>query len=87
MRDCTKNIISVMRLCRDLLSCADRGDLQRNDASCGVLFGLVRDNAYKMFDLACRERKSHIAKGSWDFDDDDNEPGIEKKQSTGAAGA
>ena len=80
MRDCTKNIVSLIHQCRDLLICADRGDLQRNDESCGVLFGMVRDCAYKMLDLAQKERRSHIAKGTWDLNDDENAPGFEKTE-------
>jgi hypothetical protein len=68
MRDCTKNITSVIDLCTELLFCADKGDLQRQDESCGVLFGVVRDAAYRMADLAKKERERHIRNGTWDVE-------------------
>jgi hypothetical protein len=86
MYDCTRNIMNVMRLCSDMLICADRGDLQRKDESCGVLFGVVRDNAYKMLDLARKERNSHIAKGTWDSEVDEAVPGIDKETETKGTG-
>ncbi len=36
------------------------------DDSCGVLYGIVRDCAYKMIDTANKERLRHIEKGIWD---------------------
>jgi hypothetical protein len=68
MKECNKNILCVLELSRKLLVCADRGDLYRKDDSCGVLFGVVRDCAYKMTDLARKERQRHIDNGLWDGD-------------------
>lgn len=66
MKAYNKDILRVMKLSRKLLFCADRGDLNRKDDSCGVLFGVVRDCAYKMTDLARKERQRHIDNGLWD---------------------
>ena len=74
MRDCTKNIVYVIELSRKLLFCADRGDIQRTDDSCGVLYGIIRDSAYKILDRALKERQIHIRKGTWDCDDTDQFP-------------
>ena len=74
MKECNKNILCVMELGRKLLFCADRGDMQREDDSCGVLFGIVRDSAYKMIDLAEKERQRHILKGTWDGDIPETSP-------------
>ncbi|MBN1308935.1 MAG: hypothetical protein JXA18_13515 [Chitinispirillaceae bacterium] len=65
MRECDKAILDVIDLSAKLLFCADRGDLKRSDDSCGVLFGTVRDCAYRLLDLARRERELHIMKGTW----------------------
>jgi hypothetical protein len=69
MRECNKNIECLMELSRKLLFCADRGDIQREDDSCGVLFGMTRDCAYKIMESARKERDAHIAKGIWDSDE------------------
>lgn len=66
MRECNKNIECLIELSRKLLFCADRGDIQREDDSCGVLFGMARDCAYKIQDLARKEREAHKRKGIWD---------------------
>ncbi|NLP01798.1 MAG: hypothetical protein GX089_04825 [Fibrobacter sp.] len=60
-----REILRVQRLNRMLLSCADHGDLYRNDDSCGVLFGIVRDCAYRMLDLAEAEKRKHMERGGW----------------------
>ena len=68
MRECSKNINGIIDLSRKLLFCADRGDIQRIDDSCGVLFGMTRDCAYKMLGMALKERDLHIKNGTWDMD-------------------
>lgn len=69
MNDTTRNISHLIELSRKILHCADRGDIQREDDTCGVLFGIARDCAYNMLGVAERERLLHIRKGSWDKDD------------------
>lgn len=59
-------ILKVIKLCEALLSCADSGDLAREDETCGVLFGIVRDCSYKMLHAAENEQLLHIARGTWD---------------------
>jgi hypothetical protein len=44
---------------------ADEGDMVREDASCGVLYGILRDSAFKIKKLAEEERDAHIRKGWW----------------------
>lgn len=65
-QECTKNILLVIDVCRELLLCADKGDIERNDESCGVLFGIARDAAYRIIDLAEKERTRHLRAGTWD---------------------
>lgn len=71
MKETNRNILRVLELSRKLLFSADRGDIQRNDDSCGVLYGIVRDCAYKMIDAASKERIRHIETGLWERNDDD----------------
>jgi hypothetical protein len=55
-----------MDLARKLLFLADKGDLQRQDDGCGVLYGIIRDAAYKMKQAAENEKQNHILQGTWD---------------------
>lgn len=55
-----------MDFAEELLYLADEGDLQRADDSCGVLYGIIRDAAYKMKQAAENERRNHILHGTWD---------------------
>jgi hypothetical protein len=65
-RRCNKNIIKVLRLSRNMMLLADRGDECRQDRSCGVLYGTLRDSAYKLRSLAEQEIDAHKNAGLWD---------------------
>lgn len=69
IRPCNKNIIKVLRLSRDMMLLADRGDENRQDRSCGVLYGTLRDSAYKLRSLAEQEIDIHKDAGLWDPDE------------------
>ena len=66
MRNFNKNILVVLDYMRKLLYIADKGDLNRNDNGCGVLYGVVRDSAYKIKDMAEKELEEHKKTGKWD---------------------
>ncbi len=44
---------------------ADQGDADREDNGCGILYGVLRDSAYKLKKLAEDEKGNHIRKGWW----------------------
>ena len=44
---------------------ADQGDTDREDNGCGILYGVLRDSAYKLKKLAEEEKVNHIRKGWW----------------------
>jgi hypothetical protein len=48
---------------------ADRGDETRRDISCGVLYGTLRDTAYKLRNLAEQEIQVHKTTGLWDIEE------------------
>jgi hypothetical protein len=48
-----------------MLGLADEGDAVREETGCGVLYGVIRDSAYKIKKLAEAERDAHIKKGWW----------------------
>lgn len=66
-RACNRNIIRVLRLSRDMMLLADRGDETREDTSCGVLYGTLRDSAYKLRNMAEQEIEAHKTSGMWDL--------------------
>lgn len=62
---CNEHIIRALDLSKQLISLADKGDYDRQDDSCGVLYGVIRDCAYKIRAQAEKERDLHTAKGMW----------------------
>lgn len=66
MRPCNENIVKTLELVEKMLSIADRGDHEREDSGCGVMFGVIRDSAWKIKKLAEEEKEKHIEKGLWD---------------------
>ncbi|MBN1841468.1 MAG: hypothetical protein JW883_04185 [Deltaproteobacteria bacterium] len=65
MRACDESIKKTFKLVKDMLDIADEGDAVREDNGCGVLYGVVRDSAYKIKKLAEAEKEAHIRKGWW----------------------
>ena len=52
----------IVDLCYEMLELADHGDSFRQDIECGIIFGTVRDTAYKIRQLAENELKRHNQK-------------------------
>jgi len=65
MKPCDENIKKTLKLAEEMLDLADKGDAVREDAGCGVLYGVLRDSAYKIRKLAETEKEAHIKKGWW----------------------
>jgi hypothetical protein len=57
------NLRRVIRLSREMLALADKGDRDRNDQSCGILYGILRDMAYQLRKLAQEECRKHTQTG------------------------
>ncbi len=68
MRACDEHIIRTLELTEEMIDLADRGDADREDTGCGVLYGILRDSAYKLRQLAEKEKEAHIQKGLWMVD-------------------
>jgi hypothetical protein len=64
---CNEHIVEVLQIARQLLILADMGDLDSEDDGCRVLYGVVRDCAYKIRAQAERERNAHKIRGIWDM--------------------
>ena len=48
MKRCDEAIKRTLGLVKDMLDLADEGDAVREDTGCGVLYGVVRDSAFKI---------------------------------------
>ena len=48
-----------------MIHLADQGDADREDNGCGILYGVLRDSAYKLKNLAEDEKANHVQKGWW----------------------
>jgi len=65
LKACDKNIKKALELAGSMIDLADQGDMDREDTGCGVLYGVLRDCAYKINKLAEQEKEVHIKKGWW----------------------
>ena len=65
MKKCDDNIKQTFKLVEEMLKLADDGDNDRLDTGCGIMYGMIRDSAYKIRQLAEKEKKIHISKGWW----------------------
>ena len=54
-----ENLKNLIDLCGQMLELADRGDAERTDAGCGIVYGMLRDTAYKMRRMAKNELQKH----------------------------
>ena len=68
MRSCDKNIKNTLNVAEEMIKVADKGDIDREDIGCGILYGVLRDAAYKVKKLAEKEKEAHIQKGWWKKD-------------------
>ena len=65
MKPCNLHITKTLKLVEEMIYLADQGDADREDNGCGILYGVLRDSAYKLKNLAEDEKANHIQKGWW----------------------
>ncbi|MCF8068862.1 MAG: hypothetical protein K9L30_09780 [Desulfobacterales bacterium] len=65
MKKCDQNIQTALTLVDEMLRLADKGEADREDTGCGILYGVLRDSAYKLKKMAEQEKDAHINKGWW----------------------
>jgi len=65
VKPCNQHIIKTLKLVDEMIHLADLGDTDREDSGCGILYGILRDSAFKLKRLAEEERLNHIRKGWW----------------------
>jgi hypothetical protein len=64
-RACNEHIKEALDAARRLTILADEGEADSQDDGCIVLYGVIRDCAYKIRIEAEREKESHKARGVW----------------------
>jgi len=65
VQPCNLHIINTLKLVDQMIYLADQGDADREDNGCGILYGVLRDSAFKLKKLAEEEKVNHIRKGWW----------------------
>jgi len=70
VKRCNHNIKKTLNLVDEMIKIADMGDIEREDNGCGILYGVLRDSAYKVKKLAEQEKEKHIEKGWWTEESD-----------------
>ena len=65
MKPCDENIKKTLELVNQMIRLADIGDVDRGDTGCGIMYGILRDSAYKIKNLAEEEKEAHKKKGWW----------------------
>ena len=60
------NLKKLIQMTRDMLALSDEGDRDRNDDTCGIIYGILRDTGYRLRKLAEEERQKHKQAGKWD---------------------
>jgi hypothetical protein len=66
LKACNKNIRETLKLVEKMIELANSGDEDRDDVGCGILYGILRDSAYRIKKIAEKERDTHIEKRKWD---------------------
>ena len=69
MKPCNRHIVKTLKLVDEMIDLANRGDTDREDNGCGILYGVLRDSAFKLRKLAEEEKLNHIRKGWWQDDE------------------
>jgi hypothetical protein len=52
----------TLQLAERMLRLANNGDAVRDDPGCGVVYGVLRDSAYKLKQLVEAEQQAHLLK-------------------------
>ncbi len=83
MKPCNDNIVRALHLVEEMIELANQGDAEREDVGCGILYGVIRDSAYKIKQLSEKERAAHIKKGWWKAECDTSADGGRPARVTG----
>ncbi len=65
-RSFNDNLRRTIQLTEQMLALAEDGDRDRDDPSCGILYGIMRDTAYRLRKIAEQECIKHERADKWD---------------------
>jgi hypothetical protein len=65
LKSCNENIKKTIAIADEMIDLSEAGDAGREDVGCGILYGILRDSAYKIKKTAEAEMQAHMKKGSW----------------------
>ena len=65
VKPCNENIKKALELVNDMIGLAEKGNTDREDDGCGILYGVLLNSAYKIKRIAEAEKERHIKKGWW----------------------
>jgi hypothetical protein len=65
VKPCNENIKKALELANNMIVPAEKGDADREDDGCGILYGVLRDSAYEIKQIADAGKERHIKKGWW----------------------
>ncbi len=65
MKTSNEILVKTLQLTEKMVELANLGDEAREDVGCGVLYGLLRDSAFKIRKVAEHEKEDHIRRGAW----------------------
>jgi len=51
-KSCDENIKNTIKLANEMICLAEKGNLDRVDNGCGILYGVLLDSAYKIRKIA-----------------------------------
>jgi hypothetical protein len=68
LQPCNKHLKKTIQIAHQLIDLAEKGEAESKDNGCAVLYGVVRDCAYRIRMEAERERTAHEALGDWEED-------------------
>jgi hypothetical protein len=63
MANPNEHLRHLIRLTREMMALADEGDRDRIDDSCGIIYGILRDAAYRLRKVAAEECEKHFESG------------------------
>jgi len=62
MKPCDENLKSTLQLTDKMFELASKGNVEREDTECAILYGVLLDSAYKLKKLAEHEKQRHLKK-------------------------
>ena len=60
MTNPNEHLLELIRLTQEMMALADEGDRDRIDDSCGIIYGILRDSAYRLRKIAREECEKHV---------------------------